>query len=219
MSRSFFLTISSAIFLAAAFVSCSDGPKVIPARKMEKIYEEMFTADKWLHYNTELRGVADTSLVYDPIFRKYGYTYEDYCHTVSVYMDDPGKFEKLVEKVHSGFDERKKVLQAESERRREVRSALEKNKAPESGFPRYDRVDFSLVRTDTIVFERDTIGRCSVAVPKPWPPLMPFGEETKGWIWDNFINSRLPFGKTGEQVEMELEKDRLKDAEDKSLVR
>ena len=72
--------ILAALVLAIA-LSCSSGPKVIPRRDMRRISEEMFLRDKWLSIN-KMYGAADTTLVYDPIFGKYGYTYEDYYHTV-----------------------------------------------------------------------------------------------------------------------------------------
>ena len=62
-----------AAVIAVAVASCSDRPKVIPARKMEKIYREMFMADQWIITNPEKKRKADTTWLYVPIFEKYGY--------------------------------------------------------------------------------------------------------------------------------------------------
>ena len=47
-----------AAVIAVAVASCSDRPKVIPARKMEKIYREMFMADQWIIKNPEKKRKA-----------------------------------------------------------------------------------------------------------------------------------------------------------------
>ena len=60
--------------LASAVVSCGRGGRVIPVRKMERIYREMLLADQWLAENPDKRGIADTTWFYKPIFEKYGFT-------------------------------------------------------------------------------------------------------------------------------------------------
>ena len=57
--------------LASAVVSCGRGGRVIPVRKMERIYREMLLADQWLAENPDKRGIADTTWFYKPIFEKY----------------------------------------------------------------------------------------------------------------------------------------------------
>ena len=170
MSRHPFLI---AAVLAVA-LSCSSGPRVIPRKDLYRIYEEMFLSDKWLGINQEMRGVTDTALVYDPIFKKYGYTYDNYCHTVSKYMDSPDKFERLLKKLHSNFDKRKKNLMAKDVAVREEKQRREARMAPESNFPRYYGKDYSAVRTDTIAFERDTVWGVDIPVPKLRPHVRSF---------------------------------------------
>ena len=64
--------------LVSAVVSCSREGRVIPVRKMERIYREMLLADQWLAENPDKNGMADTTWFYEPIFEKYGYTVQDY---------------------------------------------------------------------------------------------------------------------------------------------
>jgi hypothetical protein len=59
------------------------------------IYAEMLATDQWVINNPDLRSVADTSLVYEPILKKYGYDSEDYRYSVDVYMDDPERFSRI----------------------------------------------------------------------------------------------------------------------------
>lgn len=88
------LTVLTAVLLIQA---CSGGKdKVIPRGKLAEIYAEMFVTDQWLIMNPSARRVADTSLVYMPIFDKYGYTVEDYRRSVDKYMDDPERYSRIL---------------------------------------------------------------------------------------------------------------------------
>ena len=80
-------------------LSCShSGGRVIPERTLVKIYADMALADKWIELNHDLRAQADTSMVYEAIFAKYGYNTEDYLKSVRYYMDKPDDFSYIVEK-------------------------------------------------------------------------------------------------------------------------
>ena len=81
-------------------VSCShkSGQEIIPKNAFAKIYAEMFIADQWLNMNYKYNSIADTTLVYEPIFNKYGYTTDDYLASVDYYLYNPGRFKKIVNK-------------------------------------------------------------------------------------------------------------------------
>ena len=81
-----------AFFLA----SCGGGERVIPRSKLAEIYAEMFITDQWILGTTGVRRQADTSLVYEPILEKYGYTSADYRKSVEKYMDDPERFSRIL---------------------------------------------------------------------------------------------------------------------------
>lgn len=68
---------------------------MIPADKLSRIYAEMFLVDQWVRNDRDLSRMADTSLVYEPVLNKYGYTTEDYQATVSAYLEKPGDFAKV----------------------------------------------------------------------------------------------------------------------------
>ncbi|MBQ9878589.1 MAG: DUF4296 domain-containing protein [Bacteroidales bacterium] len=101
LSARLLLAVASAALCVAA---CSRGPKVIPRSKMEKIYTDMFMADQWLNFNIENRVAADTTLYYEPIFRKYGYTTEDFNASVEYYMRDPLRFSRMLKNVALKMD-------------------------------------------------------------------------------------------------------------------
>lgn len=69
---------------------------MIPRAKLAKIYAEMFITDEWIAANPDMRKVADTSLVYDPILQRYGYTPEDYRATMEEYMKDPERYARIL---------------------------------------------------------------------------------------------------------------------------
>lgn len=89
------------VAVAALFsaVSCADRPKVIPEKRLELIYEDMFIADQWLRDHSEYSSLADSTLFFDPIFAKYGYDFEDYDATLKYYTARPDVFSELITRV------------------------------------------------------------------------------------------------------------------------
>lgn len=86
------MVLSAVIFLA----SCGrDEAEVIPRDDMARIYAEMLLTDQWIVNTPNIRLIADTSLVYTPIFEKYGYDADDYRKSVDHYMDDPERFARI----------------------------------------------------------------------------------------------------------------------------
>ncbi len=86
-----------------AFGACAREAKVIPARKMARIYREMLLADQWLADNPEKKTAADTTWFYEPIFEKYGYTLKDYQNSVDHYLNDPKRYAQMMAKVGEGL--------------------------------------------------------------------------------------------------------------------
>lgn len=131
-------------FLAMTF-SCSDGGKVIPKKKMVRIYADMFVADQWLNQNYKAERVADTSFVYEAIFEKYGYDSEDYRASVDYYIQDPDRFARILRQtvleLEDRMDEQKaelRKLRASSGGGREVTYTFDFDRIWifENGYPR-----------------------------------------------------------------------------------
>lgn len=88
-------------------VGCSfNRTKVIPRGDMAEIYAEMLMADQWIIENTKTRTQADTSLVYEPIFQRYGYDTEDYRASVAHYMKDPERYSRILRETAEILDAR-----------------------------------------------------------------------------------------------------------------
>ena len=124
--RHIFPMILSLVFLA----SCGEREaRVIPRGELAEIYAEMLVVDQWITATPGTRQMADTSLVYEPILNKYGYTSADYRLSVDKYMDDPERFSRILRTTVSIFDQRLKELERkkiEQERQEEVLKRIDK---------------------------------------------------------------------------------------------
>lgn len=123
------------------FSSCSsEEGKVISRRDMAEIYAEMLLTDQWITSRPELRKKADTSLVYEPILNKYGYTTRDYIHTMDKYMDDPERYSRILRSTGVILDSKLQELQVKREelqRLEEIRKRLDKVRAEVSKYITY----------------------------------------------------------------------------------
>ena len=93
------LVLPLLLVLLACAGGCGRRARLIPERKLVRIYSDIFLVDQWFRDNPEKRMTGDTTLVFDPIFRRYGYTFEDYDRSVHYYLDRPDKFNKIVTQV------------------------------------------------------------------------------------------------------------------------
>lgn len=127
MATKFGNIVVAALALACVICSCK-GPRVIPKDKFSKIYTEMVLGDLWLRDNYEKRHVADTSLFYEAIFAKYGYTTEDYRYSVNHYLRNPEEYRRILDK---SILEVKKMEQKYDKLRNPEDSVFVEKKTPE----------------------------------------------------------------------------------------
>ena len=97
------------IVLMALAASCR-GPRTIPRDDLADIFHDMFLQDQQIRNNPSLKKLADTSLVYEGIFREYGYTTDDYIYTVGKYIREPDKFAKIFAKTADRLDKEAKEV-------------------------------------------------------------------------------------------------------------
>lgn len=88
-----------AILALAVWVSCKQGPRRISRDDMVDIYSELFLQDQAIRLNKDLIGRADSVLVYEGIFREYGYDTDDYLYSVEYYLRDPERMAKIMSEV------------------------------------------------------------------------------------------------------------------------
>lgn len=110
--------------------SCSrDG--VIPEDDFAEIYAEMLLVDQWVISTPRVRTMADTSLVYEPILNRYGYTSEDYRRSMKAYLEEPEEYAKIFEQTKKILEDRLAQLHVrreELERQKEYEKYLEQFK-------------------------------------------------------------------------------------------
>ena len=161
-----FLSYGLALLAVAVLlaVSCNgDKVRVIPRSKLARIYAEMFVTDQWIQSTPNIRTIADTSLVYEPILQKYGFTSEDYQLSVEHYMDDPERFSRILRTTSDILDKRIRELRKQAALQAEAR---EKSKRFDYGIDR-SKLLFSVLPdaesknwSDTLVFEWDSLDCC-----------------------------------------------------------
>lgn len=94
--RRFLSYLAGIALLVCCAAACRQEGRIIPRKTLSKIYVDMLMADQWLTDHPDARRTADTTFFYEPIFRKYGYTFKDYNATVDLYIDEPDKFLKII---------------------------------------------------------------------------------------------------------------------------
>ena len=92
--------------------SCASKGKVIPPDDLTQIYADMFLADQWMLQSYSVKAKADTTLFYEAIFRKYGYTTQDYTASVHYYLEKPELYSKIVKRSAISLEKYRKRLQA-----------------------------------------------------------------------------------------------------------
>lgn len=156
-------TALPAMLVVFALASCSRGAKVIPARKMERIYREMFLADQWLADNPDKQQKADTTWFYEPIFKKYGFTLKDYQKSVDYYLNDPKRYAEMLGRVYDGLrsesDAVNRRIALEDKARFEADSIARAHKAlPVREFHSFIDIFKGSFPMDTVCFQKDSLG-------------------------------------------------------------
>lgn len=137
--RYIFAALASSVVLVSLHGCKDDG--IIEEDAMAQIYSEMLLTDQWINSTPGMRLIADTSLVYEPILKKYGYTAADYRKSVDHYLDDPDTYAEIMKKTVKIFDGRlselnkkKEKIQKDKDRERFVKSMASKVKLNDSLF-------------------------------------------------------------------------------------
>lgn len=141
--------------LLCLLCACSRGPRVIPKRKLAKIYAQMLVTDQWINATPGMNRIADTSLVYEPILQEYGYDTEDYMKTVEHYMDDPERFSRILRTTSDILEKRIKQLQKEKEELEKAVFVIKTDFKIEDYYP-YIELEPYVHFYDSLTFELDS---------------------------------------------------------------
>lgn len=112
---------------------------VIEEDAMAQIYAEMLLTDQWINTTPGVRTIADTSLVYEPILKKYGYTSEEYRRSVDYYLNDPRTYAdimketvKILDARLAALNQKKALIEEEKTRKQYVKNVTRDLKISDS---------------------------------------------------------------------------------------
>ena len=111
--------------------------RVIPEKEMAELYADMFFSDQWLKENADAKRAADTTLFFDPIFARHGFTFADYERSIEFYSGEPEVLSRIVDSASA-------ALKRQAERYSKISTAIRKAKEEEEkNRAGYTAVDFS----------------------------------------------------------------------------
>lgn len=84
----------------------------IPREDMKIVLKELLLTDLQISSNEELKRLADSSWVYAPVLRKFGYTDTQFYNTVSYYVGRPDRFRSLLSQLREDVTEERRQLTA-----------------------------------------------------------------------------------------------------------
>ena len=88
-------TIFLCCFLVLATACTPKG--IIPKKKMASINADFFLMDQYLGADRNMRKFADTTAVYKPVLRYYGYTADEYFASVDYYLENSRDMAKILD--------------------------------------------------------------------------------------------------------------------------
>jgi len=164
----------TAAVAALCIAGCARSGRVIPKKDMIALYTDMFIADQWLRDNASARAAADTTLFFDPIFRRHSYSFADYEKSIEYYSGRTEDLREVMDSVSKRLKKRAEYYQKLSERIREAREENERLRVD------YTAVDFS---DDSLVWALDGI---------LWPPRLRQTVSPPLTVWLRGILRRSP---------------------------
>lgn len=115
-NRSYLRAVAAIVAVCFCVVSCSHKADPIPRGKLSKIYAEMFMLDQHIEYQRNLGYLPDTTMVYEAVLEKYGYTWENYLASQDKYIKDPERYSRIIKKAVAILTEEQKALEKEKQR-------------------------------------------------------------------------------------------------------
>lgn len=95
--------------IIALIVAACSGPKVIPDTIMVNIFHDAFLVNA---YTAEANISTDSLYIYEPIFKRYGYTMDDFQHTLTTINErKSSRISDIMQEVSKKFEEENKAEQ------------------------------------------------------------------------------------------------------------
>lgn len=148
------------VMLAVSALSCGKRDKVIPRDEMAEIYAEMFVLDQKISREPDARRMADTLLVYEPVFEAHGYTSDDYRCSMAYYIKDPDRYVRILKETVEILETRRKELKSEKSRIESMSQSKARSEIfrPERIYFLSSLADRDLLTVDSLTFYIDSTG-------------------------------------------------------------
>ena len=192
--------ISILVFILAFTPGCSRH-KIIPKKEMVDIYAEMFLADQWVMASRQRERAADTTMLYEPIFKRHGYTTADFRESVDYYLKDPERYTRLLKKTSAKLKARAESLKKQVDAMQDYKEMRRKF---EQSFERYDPYydqwlnDTLKLRDDERLIDHlDSLIRTALDPPVYFEPALPDTSSVKEpsetrHAWDTLTTIAAP---------------------------
>ena len=98
------------IIILAVFTATACSRDIISSDDLPEIIAEMYITDQKALRSNEIMTKADSLMVYEPLFNKYGYTTEDFRRTIDYYLPRPMKLKSFFIKAKRILEKRERDL-------------------------------------------------------------------------------------------------------------
>jgi hypothetical protein len=107
---------------------------------MVDIYCDIYLTDQYIENNPTYRAMADTTTVYDGIFKKHGTTSEEFISSVNYYLDDINEmksiYKNVIKKLGDLYKEEQLIAERELEKTTREYQKTQEKLDKESNFPK-----------------------------------------------------------------------------------
>ncbi len=97
MMKSSIKTICTAVVLGICAACSHTGGPAINEKEMSGIISDIYLVDQWAKVDNKVSMRADTTLIYNAVFMKYGYTFEQYMSSMEYYVRNWKKYLRILD--------------------------------------------------------------------------------------------------------------------------
>ncbi len=83
------------IIILAVFAATSCTKGIISSDDLPEVLADLYMTDRFVLNSPQAMLKADSSMVYEPVLNKYGYTTDEFIHTMDYYLPRPNKLKSF----------------------------------------------------------------------------------------------------------------------------
>lgn len=165
--------------LTSTLFSCSQRG-IIEGDKFPSVIADLYLVDKAVTLDLDRIQRVDTLLLYEPVFRKYGYTTDDFIRTIDHYISRPAKLKSFFNKAKDILENRKANAErmiAKEEMRKELLRKISLAVSERDSLKVYDR----FTRAVRWIFAPDSLPSYRLFLPDSLAEGYEFPASAKWW--------------------------------------